>query len=119
MLQHELPYKHDNFDYNMAKLNVTLIYLDAQYIDLKFYSISELSFDELKQKFKIQKIITRKHVLKWRSWGNALPSMHCVQSNIRMFGCLVRAQAVESESWVFGRVGSRVRMNSLKYYLNT
>ena len=52
MLQHELPYKHDNFDYNMAKLNVTLIDLDAQYIDLKFYSISALSLDELEQKLK-------------------------------------------------------------------
>ena len=53
MLQHDLPCKHDNFDYNMVTLNVTLIYLDAQYIDLKFYSIYELSFDELKQEFNI------------------------------------------------------------------
>ena len=53
-------------------------------------------------------------------WGNALPSMHCVQCTVRRtFGCLVRAQAEISESGVFGRVGSRVRMNSHRYNLNT
>ena len=74
MLQHELPYKHENFDYNMVKHNITLIYLDAQYIDLKFYGLSELSFDELNRNLKLRTVTTRKHVSKWRSWEMLFPA---------------------------------------------
>ena len=79
MLQHELPHKHDNFDYNMAKLNVTLIYLYAQYIDLKFYSISELSFNELKQKLKISENHNKKTCFKMALLGEC-SSQHALCS---------------------------------------